>query len=132
VYSELYSNISVGRNATVLFGNHASDIGEVIFSFKNCIVTFSEQSVALFLGNKAKNGGVISSMGYLFVGYSVVTFDGNVAGVSGGVIYSMQNSTVEFEGYSLVKFTGNSATHGGASYSESSSALIFGGSSTVK
>ena len=114
IYSYV-SNITFKGNSSAMFNNNAAlQDGGVLFSYRQCNISFMENATANFVHNKAVNGGAMY-IGYkiniIFQENSTVTFKNNQA-YNGGGIYSY-SSNITFQGNSIVTFDKNIALQSG-------------------
>ena len=136
IFSKDNGYIAFEENSSVVFNNNIADFGAAIFSFWDSSTTFTGRSKVIFNNNIAQYcGALMSSL------FSSITFNDNaeVAFNSNTVSYTLtdsfdsaaaasmctfQRTDIMFSGYSLVKFTNNTAGGGGATVFCDSNVII--------
>ena len=138
-----FSNITFADHTNVTFNTNAvshstrdsyeSSAG-AICTFQNCNVTFSDNSLVIFINNRADRGGavLIDESNVIIEDYSTVIFYSNFAWYSsGGALVCSKNSNVVIKNNSNVTFDTNKARRsGGSIYSNSSCKISFKDNST--
>ena len=118
------ANTLLSFNGTSNFAHNSAEVGGVIGTVDNVIVTFSGTNV--FFNNSASDSGGAISAGsntlLSFIGTNEFTH--NSAGIGGGAVVTVENVIVTFNGTN--NFTSNSASDsGGAIFAVSNTLLNF-------
>ena len=138
-----FSSVTFGDHTNVTFNTNAvshsindsyeSSAG-AIYTFQNCIITFSDNSLVTFINNRADRGGavLIDESKVIIEDHSTVIFYNNFAWYSsGGALVCSNNSNVVIKNNSNVTFNSNKASRsGGAIYSNSLCKITFKDNST--
>ena len=130
------SRVLFGKSAVVVFiNNTAMERCGAIGASENSNVICEADSNVTFSFNGANYGGAIcsySSSDILFTGSSVITFNGNIVNYYGGAMYLYGNSSFVSKTYSIVNFTDNFATEGGAINCDGDSTILLDENTAMK
>ena len=113
----LHQNLFIAGNVT--FDNNTATCGAGIVASNQSTITFSENSVVIFIHNAANSSGGAIFLSHfssaIFGANSLVIFNSNTANqYYGGSIYSYNNSNIVFKGNCSVQFNKNRGKFGGA------------------
>ena len=121
IYSVNNGYVGFEENSSVAFNNNIANIGTTIVSLSNSSISFTDQSKVMFNNNIAQSCGVLTSAlgsSIIFNDNTEVTFNNNTVynyfeSAAAGAMCTSQTD-IMFSGYSVVKFTNNTADRGGA------------------
>ena len=131
MFSDSNCHISFEKNTFTQFSSNSADFGAAILSLDNSSIVFRDQSEVMFTNNVAQSCGALTIALLSTINFTdnvTVTFDTNTASytlnsslvISAGAMCTIQAASITFSGYSLIKFTNNTAYKGGATaFSES-------------
>ena len=121
-------------------GNHATKVGGIAYNRNHCTVSFNENSLVTFLGNRDKLVGGVSCFKHSDMSFkenlsfkenSKVLFKNNGAEFGGAIYFTGYLDTL-FDDNSLVVFLNNEADAGGAMYFTSFSTASVNGNTRLK
>ena len=139
IYSENNGCISFEMNSFTVFSNNIADFGAAIFLFSNSNVTFKDSSRVLFTNNIARYCGVLTSVSFSSITYksnAKVSYDANTISCTStmynnhepsalaSAMCTFKRSDVIFSGHSLVTYTNNTGSGGGAIVFSDSNVII--------
>ena len=137
IYSENNGYVSFEGSSFTVFSNNIADYGAAIFSFSNSNITFKDSSRVTFNNNIVQYCGVLTSILFssiVYKGNTKVTYDNNVVSrtiiidyeisTAASAICTFQRTDVIFSGHSLVTYTNNTASGGGAIVFSNSNVII--------